>query len=291
MLDLKKLQYFLTVAEEGHITRAAKRLNIAQPPLSHQLKVLEQELGVQLMQKVGRNIQLTEVGHTLRIRGEQIMELVAKVEKELQDVYKGETGTLSIGSATSYGATFLSEQIFDFNLHYPNIQFRICEGKDHKITSLLADGVIELGIVLSPFDTLLYESIPMPAEPLVAAMIKKWDDRPSQQYTTLDELADKPLILQRRSERLLTYYREHKLEPKIACLHDDVRSMVLLANIGLGVAIVSKTITRQKFGENLIYKEIIKPVSHLTPYIIWMRNRNLSATARNFVNLITQKSK
>jgi DNA-binding transcriptional LysR family regulator len=288
-LDLKKLQYFLTVAEEGHITKAAKRLNIAQPPLSHQLKVLEQELGVQLMQKVGRNIQLTEAGHTLHTRGEQILELVKTVEKELQDVYKGEIGTLSIGSATSWGATFLSEQIAEYNLQYPNIQFRICEDVSHKIASLLADGVIELGIILSPFNTELYEAISMPAEPLIAVMTNKWDDQPSRQDTSLTELAKKPLIIHRRSERLLVYYQEHKLEPKIVCIHDDVRSMLLLANAGLGVAIVSKTITRMKFGDHLIYKEITNPGSHLTPYIIWMRNRNLSAAARNFVKMITQK--
>lgn len=289
MLDLKKLQYFLTVAEEGHITKAAKILNIAQPPLSHQLKVLEQELGVQLMQKVGRNIQLTEAGHTLRTRGQQILELVKTVEKELQDVYKGETGTLSIGSATSWGATFLSEQISEYSLRYPNIQFRICEDVSHNIASLLADGVIELGIILSPFDTLLYESIPLPAEPMMAVMTSKWDDQPTRQDTSLAELAKKPLIIHRRSERLLAYYQEHRLEPKVVCLHDDVRSMLLLANTGLGVAIVSKTITRLMSGDNLIYKEITKPVSRLTPYIIWMRNRSLSAAARNFVKMITQK--
>ena len=60
LIDFKRLQYFLAVAEEGHITRAAKKLNIAQPPLSNQIKLLEKELGVQLLQKVGRNIQLTE---------------------------------------------------------------------------------------------------------------------------------------------------------------------------------------------------------------------------------------
>lgn len=288
MLDLKKLQYFLTVAEEGHITKAAKRLNIAQPPLSHQLKVLEQDLGVQLLQKVGRNIQLTEAGRTLRTRGGQIFELVKTVEKELQDVCKGETGTLSIGSATSWGATFLSEQIAEYNRRYPNIQFRICEDVGHNIVSLLANGVIELGVILPPFNTELYEAIPMPAEPLMAAMTNKWDDQPSRHDASLTELAKKPLIVHRRSERLLVYYQENKLEPKIVCIHDDVRSMLLLANTGLGVAIVPKTITRSKFGDGLIYKEITKPGSRLTPYIIWMRNRNLSAAARNFVKMITE---
>ncbi|HMM19271.1 MAG TPA: LysR family transcriptional regulator [Selenomonadales bacterium] len=85
-MDLRRLRYFLTVAEEGKITKAAKRLHMAQPPLSQQMKVLENELGVQLLEKAGREIRLTKVGQALCERGAQILDLVDRTEKELKDM-------------------------------------------------------------------------------------------------------------------------------------------------------------------------------------------------------------
>lgn len=85
-MDFRKLLYFLTVAEEGKVTKAAKRLHMAQPPLSHQIKVFEEELGVNLFERVGREVRLTKVGHFLRERGKKIMDLVNKTEKEVRDL-------------------------------------------------------------------------------------------------------------------------------------------------------------------------------------------------------------
>jgi len=85
-VDLRKLQYFLAVAEDGQVVKAAKRLHMAQPPLSRQLKVFEDELGVKLLEKAGRQLHLTKAGQALRERGKQIMDLVEKTKKEIQDV-------------------------------------------------------------------------------------------------------------------------------------------------------------------------------------------------------------
>jgi DNA-binding transcriptional LysR family regulator len=95
-MDIRRLQYFLAVAEEGQITKAAKRLHMAQPPLSQQLKLLEAELGVQLIERSDRhNIKLTDAGQALRNRAEQIMTLVDQTVIEIKDSTKGLKETLS----------------------------------------------------------------------------------------------------------------------------------------------------------------------------------------------------
>lgn len=287
MINLKKLQYFLTVAEEGQITKAAKKLCIAQPPLTHQLKTLEEELGVQLIKKIGRNIQLTEAGYALRDSGEQILELVHKAQKELRDIDQGETGTLSIGAVTAWGATVLPDQIFNYSLKYPKIRFQIYDGDNNRITNMLSSGVIEIGVVLFPVDTSIYESIHLPSEPMVAAMNQKWDDHPEMNSISLKDLHDKPLIIHRLSERTTTYYQEQNLKPNIICVHNDIRSMLSLASTGLGVTIVPKSSASLKQDNTLIYKEITDPILPLSITIIWKRNRYLSKIAQNFLGMFT----
>ncbi|MBP2631798.1 MAG: transcriptional regulator, LysR family [Firmicutes bacterium] len=291
LINFKKLQYFLTVAEEGQITKAAKKLCIAQPPLTHQLKTLEEELGVKLIKKIGRNIQLTEAGYALRDSGEQILELVNKAQKELKDIEQGEAGTLSIGSVTAWGATVLPDQICNYSLKYPKIRFQIYDGDNNRITNLLSSGVVEIGVVLFPIDTSIYESIHLPSEPMVAAMNKKWDDHPEMNSISLKDLSDKPLIIHRLSERTTTYYQEQNLEPNIICVHNDIRSMLALASTGLGVTIVPKSSASLKQDNTLIYKEITDPILPLSINIIWRRNRYLSKIAQNFLGMFTADAK
>ena len=286
MINLKKLYYFLTVAKEGQITSAAKKLCISQPPLTAQLKKFEEELGVQLIKKVGRNIKLTEAGEALYEKGNQIVELVTKTQKEIKDIDKGEVGTLSIAAVTALGATFLPEQILNYSQKYPKISFRIYDADNHMITNLLTNGVIEIGIVLCPVDTTIYDSIPLPTQLMVAAMHPKWNQHPTQNSVTLKELSDKPLILHRSSDRIRAYYEDNNLNPNIICLHNDIRSMISLSSTGLGIAIIPKTSAVLNRNKNLIYKEVSEPILPLYANIIWSRNRYLSNIAKNFLEML-----
>ncbi len=291
LLDLKKLHYFITVANEASVTNAAKKLNMTQPPLSHQIKVLEDEIGVELMHKVGRNIELTNAGIALHDQGKEILESIKILEKKLKDIHNGTAGILSIGSATSWGAPFLSEQVAIFNERYPQVQFRFYNDMQHNIISLLEKRVIDFSIVFPPFNKKIYNYIAMPKEPLIAVMRKKWDDDPEKKITTFEELADKPLIINMKSERhLIEYYKSSEIAPNIVCVHDDVRSMLLLAKAGLGIALIPKAANWVKYEENdMVYKVVDRPTSQINPYIIWLKKHKLSNSADNFLKLIMDK--
>lgn len=288
-MDIRRLRYFLVVAEEGQITKAARRLNMAQPPLSQQLKLLETELGMQLIQRFSRKIELTDAGHVLHDRAEQILQLVDKTVKELKDLNEGLQGTLSIGATASWGATFLPERIRHFHECYPGINFQLWEGDAPEIMELVGSGVVEIGVTRQPADSETYESISLPAEPFVAAMHHSWNQDSTTSHIRLMALTDKPLLLHRRHEALPAYFRQMGFEPRVLCRHDDVRSMLEWASAGLGIAVVPKSAANLIPSSNLEFKEIIEPCLKTgAPAVIWMRNRYLSTAARHFIDMFAQ---
>lgn len=294
-MDLRKLRYFLAIAEEGQITRAANRLHIAQPPLSQQLKQLEDELGVQLVDRAGsRKIRLTDAGQRLRFRVEQILTLVDQTEKELKDMAGGIDGTLSIGLAAPWGATLgaalLPERIRRFHELYPNVDFQLWEGEQDKTEEFLRNGIVEILITELPSDSETYASIFLPDEAVSAVFPPEWDNGGSEDWVRLADLADKPLIIHRRyEERLMGYFHEIKIKPRILSRHNDVRSMLSWASAGIGVALVQKSASRIIPNNNLIFREIVEPsLRTRVTAIAWMRNRYLSVTAQHFIDMFTE---
>ncbi|MDT8715175.1 LysR family transcriptional regulator [Clostridium sp. 19966] len=286
-MDIKQLKYFYTIAEEGQITSAAKKLNIAQPPLSYQLKMLEEELGVKLIERGSRRIRLTDAGHLLRHRAEQILELADTATKELKDFSAGIQGTLSIGTVSSSGAAILTDKFKAFQNKYPLVKFELHEGNTFKILEILSRGLIEIGIVRTPFNFSGIESKALPLEPMVAAMTKDMQLDDTSDFITIKELASKPLIIYRRFEKLiLQCFEKQELFPNIFCINDDARTTLLWAKTGLGIAIVPESAIKL-IGDYADFK--IKPINESTLMtqilVIWMKDRYLSNSAKHFLEI------
>ena len=149
-MDIKQLTYFITIVEEGTITHAANKLHMAQPPLSTQLKLLEDELGTKLLERGARKIKLTDAGKILYKRAKHIVEITNSTTKEIEEFWKGIQGTLRLGTISSSGTVLLSKRIVDFNKQYPNIKFEIHEGNTYELIEKINSGIIEVGIVRTP---------------------------------------------------------------------------------------------------------------------------------------------
>lgn len=289
-MDIRDIRNFLTITEEGNISAAARRLHIAQPPLSRQIKQLEDHLGVQLLERGKRKVKLTAAGHLLRNRAEQIVELLDSTTKEMQDFDTGIRGTLSIGAVTASGATLLPNLIKVFRSRYPNVTFRIREGETSRITELLDRGIVDLGMVRTPFDTHVYESITLPNEPLVVVFSPDYPGMKSSDTATvnLGDLEDKPLMVHRKFEEQLTECcKQVGFAPYILCESDDVMPLLAWADANIGIAIVPRSAIGLIPRAKLIAQEIINPRLETTAAIIWARNRYMPATALHFLNLFT----
>lgn len=288
-MNLRDIQYFLAIAEEGSITNAAKKLNIAQPPLSRQMKHLEDELGSTLFIRGSRKIQLTEAGHLFRMRAEHIIELLSTTMREVKEFDSGLRGTLSIGTVTSSGATMLPHLIRLFRESYPEVTFRLREGETRRIIELLDQGIVDLGLVRLPFDTDLYESIILPNEPLVAAFRadKQPPDWPQKPQLLLSELSDKPLMMHRKFLPLFTEQcKALGFKPYILCESDAVMPILAWADAGIGIAIVPRSAATLTPSSNLTIREIHNASLETTSAIIWPRKRYLPTTARHLLNLL-----
>ncbi len=283
-MDIRQLKYFQAIAEEGQISKAAKRLNMAQPPLSQQLKQLEIELGVTLIERGPRQIKLTDAGRLLQDRAAQIIELMNATTAELQDLNSGSKGTLSIGAVASSGTTFLPDRIRNFHVQYPGITFQFWEGTTSRILELLQNGVVEIGIARSVFDPTLYQSYDLPPEPLILAQSCPTGLETAVLPMPVNILSGKPLLIHRSNEALISdICRKNGFQPTILCRGDDVRSLLVWADAGIGVAIVPKSAVGLVPSNHLQYCEIAEPALCIRKAIIWYRNRYLSTVARNFL--------
>ena len=147
-MELRHLRYFVAVAEELHFTRAALRLNIAQPPLSQQIRALEDELGVQLFLRTRRSVALTDAGHALLVRAREMLAAAQSLPGELQRVARGEVGLLRIGFSSTLPLTkVLRDVVADHRRTHPDVALNLREMHSQQQFGGLLRGELDVGLV------------------------------------------------------------------------------------------------------------------------------------------------
>ena len=279
-MEFRQLKYFLAVAEEGQITKAAEKLNITQPPLSQQIILLEEELGVQLFQRSKKQIRLTESGRALQNRAEQIMELMKTAEDEVQEAAEGLSGKLTIGTITSSGRSMIPEFIQKYHHKYPHVSFDLRQGDSRRVVELLNAGLIEIGVVRLPVDEAVYNFIALPREKMVVVSVPGKFIPEEQAELPLNQLENTPLLIQRRyAPNVADYCRN------ILCISDDVTPLLIWARLGLGVAIVPESALNLLQLAPLSVHRITVPTLFTTGAVFWRKKHLLSAAASHFVEM------
>ena len=161
-MELRVLKYFLVVAREENITKAAALLHVTQPTLSRQLMQLEEELGVKLFRRGKYHVSLTDDGMLLRRRAQEIVELAEKTEQEFQRKDGELAGDISIGTGESNSMTALSRKIAAFRREHPLVRFHIYSATADEIQERLEKGLLDLGMLSEPVDIGRYEFTRLP---------------------------------------------------------------------------------------------------------------------------------
>ncbi|TGA98927.1 LysR family transcriptional regulator [Sporolactobacillus shoreae] len=293
-MDIRQLRYFLAIAREGQITRAAKTLNMEQPPLSRQLKLIEEELGVTLFDRNGKRMTLTEAGTVLQAKAEALIHQLEETVTEIAEIDQGIQGMLSIGSVFSC-VSLLPEKIAFFRECYPRVTFKILEGDHVVLGDYLEDRSIELVVTRLPFessyDSERYAVLRLPSDPFVMIVPKKRNWRPAQSSFLLQDLATTPLIALKSdktiqlNEKIVNECRRLGFEPNIICECSSVSITIALVIAGIGVTILPKSVLSAFSVADIELFDLPDITVQSDVGLIWLKNRYLTKKAQRFIEL------
>ncbi|WP_071459723.1 LysR family transcriptional regulator [Bacillus massilinigeriensis] len=287
-MDIRNLRYFIAIAEEKNITAAANRLHISQPPLSMQLKQLESELGVRLVERSGKRLELTDKGRLLYQHALHLVNSLEEVKNELAEVEEGRKGVLSVGINTLSFPNF-SKLLHDFHLQYPQVTFKIVQNDSAFLSEQIRNRSIELALIRLPLEQkdLTYQHLY--SDPFVFVTKEK-----KTGTISLKETAGYPIILP-STEGLGIYHtiaesfsREH-LTPVIVGECSDTKVLIELVSEGIGSTFLPKSVLSSHSLEGLFTVPLEEPAMNSSMGIIWLENHFLSSPARHFIDLVQDK--
>ncbi len=292
-MDLRTLNYFLTVAEELNITRAANKLNISQPPLSRQLALLEDELGVQLFIRGKRQIQLTEEGKYLAQQAEDILNMADQTRQQLAMMSNQEIkGTLTMGLTETCSASILPDILPKFQKMYPKVNYNIWSGSSDEVAAHVEQGTIDIGIIRAPFNQQMFKSVFLKSEHW-NAIVNKNHPLASTESISLEELSHEQLFVSSRGplqQLVKEWFLEIGMKYHVIGLYNQISSILPLVSKGVGVAIGPESVKRYTDDRRLAYLTIEGAKQRSDLYIICRQGKQLPASARAFWNFITDES-
>ncbi len=290
-MEIRVLEYFLMVAQEENITKAAEKLHITQPTLSRQLKQLEDELGVTLLQRGKRRVTLTEDGILMKRRAQEIVLLAEKTKSEFENKSVNLSGEISIGCGEVKNAEFISGVIAAFRKVHPGVKFELYSAVADDIIVRLEMGLVDLGVVSEPFDVSNYGFLRMEKNDRWGVYVP-WDHPLAQKKkVTAEDLLNEPVIIPKRSmvlNEVANWIGSQYSELNIVASYNLLYNATVLVENHVGIAICLRSAT-----ENERLKFIpLSPKFETGAALIWKKYHDLSPAVKAFVKMVkdTQKA-
>jgi LysR family transcriptional activator of glutamate synthase operon len=291
-MDLRQLRYLVALAEEGHFTRAAARMHIAQPALSQQIRRLEDELGLPLVDRSTRRVALTEAGVLLVDRARGVLAEIDGVRAELADLAGVRAGHLLIGAMQSLGPFDLSILLAAFHQQYPAVELTVREEVSDELLAMLRADQVDLAFVslTERVDHGVLETKRLLTEPLVV-MLAPGHRFALRRRLRMAELADESFIAFREGaglRRILNVAaHEAGFEAQIAFETNEVERARALASRGLGVTIVPES-DAHRHGPPIAAVPLHRPSLTRDVTLVWRSARRHTPAARAFFELASR---
>jgi len=291
-IELRHLRYFIAVAEELHFGRAAARLRISQPPLSQQIQMLEQNLGVRLLARTNRSVALTAAGQQFLTDSRLILSQVDEAASRALRLHQGHSGELKIGFTSS--APFIktvSESLSTFRRQYPDVHIQMREINTREQIAPLNDGELELGLMRNTKLPATLDWTQILREPLRLLVHR---DHPLSQAgaVSLRQLADEPFVFFDPQVGtglygdILDLLQRHGVSPYITQEVGEAMTIISLVSAGLGVSILPASFQRVRLSD-VVWVPIQEQEAQSALWLVWARHRELSQAARHIYDLLT----
>lgn len=242
-MELRVLNYFLMVAREENITKAAQLLHVTQPTLSRQLMQLEEELGVKLFQRSNHCIILTEEGMLLKRRAQEMISLAEKTRQDLMQKDTELTGEISIGCGELQSVDFLAKLLAQFQAENPLVRFNIFSGNADSIKERIENGLLDMGLLTEPVDITKYAFLHVPQKETWGVLVHKDSELAGKQAVCPSDLLDVPLMISNRDliqGLIANWFGVDFDDLHIVCRYNLLYNAAILVRNKIGAAVCIK---------------------------------------------------
>ena len=288
-MEIRNLRYFLAVAREENMTRAAETLHITQPTLSKTMKTLEDELGKKLFVRHSFSISLTEEGELLRNRAEDLVTMADKIEKEFLSLDELTGGELYFGLAESYQIRHLAKEIRLLKERYPGLRYHITSGDTEQVTEKLDKGLLDFAVICDVPDGRKYEYIAFPEGdiwglilPADAALAKKESIR-------IEDLLGLPLFASEQGWEgdIRGWAGEHFAQLRLEGSFRLAYNASMFVREGLGYQLTFRNLVDVSEVSGLVFRPL-EPKLEVKLYLIWNRYQAFTPIAERFLAQIRE---
>lgn len=286
-MELRVLNYFLMVAREENITRAAQMLHVTQPTLSRQLQQLEEELGVKLFHRGKYNVTLTEEGMLLRRRAQELVILSEKTKLELQRKEDILSGEISIGCGETRSMSILSQCMCSFQQMHPQVQFSIHSASADDVKERIEKGLLDMGLLTEPVDISKYAFLRVPAKERWGVLVRQDSPLAKKEAIAPEDLCGVPLIMVRREQvknELANWFGDLYPQLETTATYNLIINAANMVSNGMGVALCFDL---GAFYENLRFIPL-SPRMETGAVLVWKKDQALTSAHTHFIQYIKE---
>ncbi len=296
-MEIRVLKYFLAVAREGSITKAANSLHLTQPTLTRQLQELEKELNQKLLIRGKYKVTLTQEGLILRKRAEEIIDMVEKTKDELQNENGTISGNIFIGGGESDTIKYIAEILKEIQKEYPKIKFHVYSGNAEDVTEKLDRGLLDFGVLIQPIDISKYDSLPLPEKDTWGVIMRKDSPLAKKKFITPKDLKGIPILASRqmspkysKQSGFLDWFDGNYENLNITGTFNLVYNAAVMVKAGLGYSISLDKLVDTSIESELCFRPL-HPKLESGLDIVWKKNQVFSPAAKIFFEKLKERFK
>ena len=286
-MEIRTLRYFLAVAREENMSRAAEQLHVTQPTLSKALKSLEDELGKKLFLRHSFSIALTEEGELLRSRAEDLISMADKIEQEFSSLDDITGGDIYFGLAESYQIRYLAREVHAFKKLYPDLRYHITSGDTEQVTEKLDKGLLDFAVICETPDEKKYRHILFPESDHFGAVFSQDSPLSQKEMITAEDLAGLPLFTSEQSweNDIRPWAKETFSALRLEGSFRLTFNGSMFAREGLGILLTLNNLIDTSPESGLVFRPLY-PRLEMKMYLIWNKYQSFTPIAERFLKQI-----